>query len=208
MAINPDEVRKIIEAKIPGSTAHVENTMKDGQHYEIYVAYAGFKNKSLVEQHKAVHDAIKDVRDKMHAVVIKTQTMITDEENWWKEGQTKIVEKGVSQDNIKGSNLKEKIREAISHHDVTIFIKGTPSQPLCGFSSRVVSILNELGIKYKAVNIFDDVNIKQTLVEMTGWPTTPQVFIKGTLIGGCDITEEMYASGELQKVLKEAKILA
>ena len=207
MAVELNDVKKAIEKAIPGSKASVTNAMKDGQHYEITVQSDSFKGKSLVEQHKIVHDSIKELRKQMHAVVIHTELSL--EKKPRKENPEKTQKE--SREGIKNpaaKDLKEMVREAIAHNDVTVFIKGTPSQPLCGFSAKVVYILNELGVKYKSVNIFDDVMIKPALVEMSGWPTTPQVFIKGTLIGGCDITEEMYASGELQKMLKDAKILA
>lgn len=199
--IEPSKVKQAIEKAIPGSKASVTNSTKDGQHYEIDVKSDSFKGKSLVEQHKMVHDSIKEIRQQMHAVIIKTNPL--------EQPFKKALTENKSREGIQNpkANLKEMVRETIAHNDVAIFIKGTPSQPLCGFSAKVVYILNELGVKYKAVNIFDDVMIKPTLVEMAGWPTTPQVFIKGTLIGGCDITEEMYASGELQKMLKQAKIL-
>ncbi len=202
--IETSKVKQAIEKAIPGSKASVTNTTKDGQHYEITVKSDSFKGKSLVEQHKMIHDSIKELRKNMHAVVIHTELSL--EKKPRKENSEEAVKerKEVSEPKVL---IKEMIREAIAHNDVTVFIKGTPSQPLCGFSAKVVYMLNELGVKYKSVNIFDDVMIKPTLVEMTGWPTTPQVFIKGTLIGGCDITEEMYASGELQKMLRDAKIL-
>ena len=204
--IETSKVKQAIEKAIPGSKASVTNAIKDGQHYEINVQSDSFKGKSLVEQHKMVHDSIKELRQHMHAVVIHTELSL--EKKPRKENSEKTQKE--TREGIKSpaANLKEMVREAIAHNDVTVFIKGPPSQPLCGFSAKVVYMLNELGVKYKSVNIFDDVMIKPTLVEMTGWPTTPQVFIKGTLIGGCDITEEMYASGELQKILKDAKILA
>ncbi len=202
--IETSKVKQAIEKAIPGSKASVTNSIKDGQHYEITVQSDSFKGKSLVDQHKMVHDSIRELRQQMHAVVIKTSLL-------GKSSLEKTSEKGKeSREGIKNpaaKDIKELVREAIAHNDVAVFIKGTPSQPLCGFSAKVVYILNELGVKYNAVNIFDDIMIKSTLVEMTGWPTTPQVFIKGTFIGGCDITEEMYASGELQKILKDAKIL-
>ncbi len=198
--IETTKVKQAIEKAIPGSKANVTNALKDGQHYEIIVQSDSFKGKSLVDQHKMVHDSIKELRQQMHAVVIHTELSL--EKKPRKENSQKTDKKENAP-----KNLKEMVREAIAHNDVAVFIKGTPEQPLCGFSAKVVYILNELGVKYKSVNIFDDVMIKSTLVEMTGWPTTPQVFIKGTLIGGADITEEMYASGELQKMLKEAKIL-
>lgn len=97
---------------------------------------------------------------------------------------------------------KPLIKETIENNKVAVFMKGTPDMPQCGFSARVSAILEDLEVKFAAVNIFDDhPNLLGQLREMHGWPTSPQVYIDGELIGGCDITMEMYESGELQKKL-------
>lgn len=94
------------------------------------------------------------------------------------------------------------IKDTIEKNHVAVFMKGTPDMPQCGFSARVVAILEDLDVKYQSVNIFDDhPAILHQLKDMHGWPTSPQVYIDGELIGGCDITMEMYESGELQEKL-------
>lgn len=103
--------------------------------------------------------------------------------------------------------LLKKIKSEIKKNDVMMFIKGTPEQPMCGFSACVIDIFNELNIKYSYMNIFDHEDIKPTLVAYTNWQTTPQVFIKGELIGGCDIVRAMNQSGELQKKLQQHGLL-
>jgi monothiol glutaredoxin len=80
-------------------------------------------------------------------------------------------------------------------------MKGTPDQPACGFSARTVAILQSLGQPFAAVNVLPDPRIRQELSAVSNWPTIPQLFVEGELVGGCDIVTEMYQSGELQQVL-------
>src|ERR671931_683787 len=91
--------------------------------------------------------------------------------------------------------------EANDEHEVILFMKGTPEQPRCGFSARTVMALDALGAQYAAVDILPDPRIRQELSAISNWPTIPQLFVKGELIGGCDIVTEMYESGELAQVL-------
>jgi monothiol glutaredoxin len=97
--------------------------------------------------------------------------------------------------------IREAISEALSEHEVLLFMKGTPEQPMCGFSARTVAALDALGAPYAAVDILPDPRIRQELSAMSNWPTIPQLFVKGELVGGCDIVTEMYESGELAQVL-------
>ncbi len=97
--------------------------------------------------------------------------------------------------------MQEAIQEAISENPVILFMKGTPDQPACGFSARTVAILQSLGRPFAAVDILPDPRIRQELSTLSNWPTIPQLFVDGELVGGCDIVTEMYQSGELQQVL-------
>jgi monothiol glutaredoxin len=97
--------------------------------------------------------------------------------------------------------LQDEIRKAISENPVLLFMKGTPEQPACGFSARTVAILQSLGQPFAAVNILPDPRIRQELSALSNWPTIPQLFVDGELVGGCDIVSEMYQSGELQQTL-------
>ena len=85
-------------------------------------------------------------------------------------------------------------------------MKGTPDFPQCGFSGQVVQILNYLGIDYKGVNVLADDDIRQGIKDYSNWPTVPQLYVKGEFIGGCDITREMFQSGELKTLLEEKGI--
>jgi monothiol glutaredoxin len=97
--------------------------------------------------------------------------------------------------------IREAIAEAISEHETILFMKGSPEAPACGFSARTVAILQSLQAPFAAVDILPDPRIRQELSAVSGWPTIPQLFHKGELIGGCDIVTEMYESGELADAL-------
>jgi monothiol glutaredoxin len=93
------------------------------------------------------------------------------------------------------------IKEAIAENDVLLFMKGTPEAPRCGFSARTVAALEALGTPFAAVDILPDPRIRQELSALSNWPTIPQLFVRGELVGGCDIVTEMYESGELANLL-------
>ena len=97
--------------------------------------------------------------------------------------------------------IREEIQKAITEHDVILFMKGVPERPMCGFSARTVAALDSLGASYAAVDILPDPRIRQELSAISNWPTTPQLFVDGELIGGSDIVVEMFESGELHEVL-------
>jgi monothiol glutaredoxin len=100
------------------------------------------------------------------------------------------------------SPIREAIQEAIAEHDVILFMKGTPEAPACGFSARTVGILQDLEVPFAAVDILPDARIRQELSAISNWPTIPQLFHRGELVGGCDIVTEMYESGELAEALR------
>jgi monothiol glutaredoxin len=93
------------------------------------------------------------------------------------------------------------IENAIEENQVMLFMKGTPNQPACGFSARTAGALNTLGVQYAALDILPDPRIREELSGLSGWPTIPQLFVKGELIGGSDIVMEMFESGELAQML-------
>lgn len=97
--------------------------------------------------------------------------------------------------------LRAKLQEMIDEHEVILFMKGTPEEPRCGFSAKTSGILEALGTKYAAVDILPDPRIRQQLTAISDWPTIPQLFASGELVGGCDIVTEMYESGELADLL-------
>lgn len=95
------------------------------------------------------------------------------------------------------SDVNSRIKSEIESSDVVLFMKGTPQAPQCGFSMQVVQILNHLGVPYKAINVLADGEIREGIKSYSDWPTIPQLYIKNEFIGGCDITREMFQSGEL-----------
>jgi monothiol glutaredoxin len=97
--------------------------------------------------------------------------------------------------------IRNFLQQAIDENEVMLFMKGTPEQPACGFSMRTSGALNQLGVRYAALDILPDPRIRQELSALSNWPTIPQLFVKGELVGGCDIVTEMYESGELAQVM-------
>jgi monothiol glutaredoxin len=97
--------------------------------------------------------------------------------------------------------MREAIQGAISENPVILFMKGTPDAPACGFSARTVAILQSVGKPFAAVDILPDPRIRQELSSISNWPTIPQLFVDGELVGGCDIVTEMYEAGELHETL-------
>lgn len=100
-------------------------------------------------------------------------------------------------------DVKLRIEEQLTSNDVLLYMKGTPDFPQCGFSGQTVAALNAIGKPYAYVNIFEDPEVREGLKEYSNWPTFPQLYVKGELIGGCDIVVEMYRSGELKKLLDD-----
>ena len=103
---------------------------------------------------------------------------------------------------VNNVNVNERIEEQLKSHDILLYMKGTPDFPQCGFSGQAVAALNAIGRPYAFVNIFEDEEIRQGLKEYSNWPTFPQLYVKGELIGGSDIVVEMYHSGELKSLLE------
>ena len=97
----------------------------------------------------------------------------------------------------------DRIKQDVTSNPVVLFMKGTPVFPQCGFSSMAVQILSHLGVKFKAVDVLSDPEIRQGIKEFSSWPTIPQLYVKGEFVGGCDIVREMFEAGELQSFLKE-----
>ena len=100
------------------------------------------------------------------------------------------------------NEIRDAIEEAIREHRVILFMKGSPEAPACGFSARTVAALQALEVPFAAVDILPDPRIRQELSAISQWPTIPQLFVGGELIGGCDIVTEMYESGELEEALR------
>ena len=98
---------------------------------------------------------------------------------------------------------QDQIRNAVASSDVVLFMKGTASQPQCGFSNQVVQILDHLGVPFKGVNVLADPAIRQGIKDFSNWPTIPQLYVKGEFVGGCDIVREMFQTGELKALFAD-----
>jgi monothiol glutaredoxin len=104
------------------------------------------------------------------------------------------------------TNVSEQIKKDISENDVVLYMKGTPVQPMCGFSALTVQILSHMGVKFKGVNVLEDPALRQGIKEFANWPTIPQLYVKGEFVGGCDIIREMHESGELEELMKSKSV--
>ena len=100
-------------------------------------------------------------------------------------------------------SIHDRIAADIASSDVVLFMKGTPVFPQCGFSAAVVQILSTLGVKFKAVDVLKDAEVRQGIKEFSNWPTIPQLYVKGEFVGGCDIIREMYENDELKTLFAE-----
>ena len=107
-------------------------------------------------------------------------------------------------DSATANPVHDFIAKAVADHPVVLFMKGTPQYPMCGFSDRAAQALEACKLPYRAVNVLADPEIRAQLPRYSNWPTFPQLFIEGELIGGCDITLELHESGELQRIVAEA----
>lgn len=101
-------------------------------------------------------------------------------------------------------DVLDRIRQQVEANPVVLYMKGTPQFPMCGFSSRTAAALQDCGVPFAYVNVLQDAEIFENLPRYADWPTFPQLYIKGELVGGCDITLELHGNGELQKMLQEA----
>ena len=100
-------------------------------------------------------------------------------------------------------SIEEKIKEQIKDNAILIYMKGSPYEPKCGFSAKTVQALIDCGAEFSYVDILENQDIRQTLPTISEWPTFPQLYVKGELIGGCDIVTEMHEAGELESIIKE-----
>lgn len=100
-------------------------------------------------------------------------------------------------------NTQEKIKQLVNENNILLFMKGNAELPMCGFSAHAVKMLKSCGSKFATVDVLQDEEIRQGIKIYSNWPTIPQLYIKGEFIGGCDIMEEMFQSGELQVLIKD-----
>ncbi len=105
------------------------------------------------------------------------------------------------------SLIFERIKRELSSNDIVLYMKGTAVFPQCGFSAAIVQILTQLNVPFRDINILDDSELHEAVKEYADWPRTPQLYIKGEFIGGCDVVRELYATGELEGLLAMHSLL-
>jgi monothiol glutaredoxin len=105
------------------------------------------------------------------------------------------------------SEVFDRIRQDLSENDIVLYMKGTAIFPQCGYSAAVVQILQNLAVAYKDIDVLSDPSLRQGIKDFANWPTIPQLYIKGEFVGGCDIVRDMFATGELQTLLREKGLL-
>jgi len=105
------------------------------------------------------------------------------------------------------TDISQWIDNVVKSNDVVLFMKGTPDQPMCGFSGRVVQILDHIGVPYQGVNVLESDVLRQGIKAYSNWPTIPQLYVKGEFVGGCDIVMEMFQSGELKQAFADKGVL-
>jgi monothiol glutaredoxin len=130
---------------------------------------------------------------------------MTAAEQWQLLGQ--LAERRKTSEVVLKMEVVERIRAELGSAPVVLFMKGTPDFPQCGFSAQTVAALRALGAQFKHVNIFEEPEMREALKRFSNWPTYPQLYVRGELVGGCDIALEMYRSGELRKLLDEVGAL-
>ncbi|MBB2163294.1 Grx4 family monothiol glutaredoxin [Gluconacetobacter sp. 1b LMG 1731] len=104
--------------------------------------------------------------------------------------------------------IAQRIQNDIDTNPVMLYMKGTALFPQCGFSARVVQILNHTGVPFQTANVLEDAELRQGIKDFTNWPTVPQLYVKGEFVGGCDIVTEMFQTGELEKLFEEKGIVS
>ena len=104
---------------------------------------------------------------------------------------------------MSAQDVQDWIGKQVAGNDVVLFMKGTKSMPQCGFSMQVAQILDHLGVDFKDINVLEDMSVRDGIKAYSSWPTIPQLYVKGEVLGGCDIVREMVQAGELQELLKQ-----
>ena len=102
------------------------------------------------------------------------------------------------------SDVAKRIDDIITKYPVTLFMKGTNTQPMCGFSAQVVNVLHEHGTDFHAVNVLDDETLREGIKEYSNWPTIPQLYVRGEFVGGCDIVMKLHRDGKIKEVLQQS----
>ena len=198
-----EKIKSTIEQAIPGADVYVFDPQNDNTHFESLVISEKFSDIPLVKQHKMVMSALEEsFATDVHAMGTKniyTRKMGCGKKRLYDRINVYEVDK---MDENKLAETKELIKNDVASKPVLLYMKGDKTMPQCGFSARVVQILNTLEVDYETRNVLADEYIRQGIKEYSDWPTIPQLYVKGEFIGGCDIVAEMAENGDLEKLFK------
>ena len=219
---SPEEIKQRIEASIPGAHAEVEDYTGGGDHFRATVTARRLTDAAASSSTaSSTRCSSSEIGGAIHALALKTQTPPRDPDQPLEEppcqppspsqsatsrcstadrGRPTLPSRAGEPDST-SNPIRDAIRDAIAEHKVILFMKGTPEAPACGFSARTVAALQALDTPFAAVDVLPDPRIREELSAISDWPTIPQLFANGELVGGCDIVTEMYESGELAQVL-------
>ena len=175
----PDEIRRYLETALPGAEIAVEDTTGAGDHFEVRVSAAAFAGKTLVEPRPGEAHAADSRALAPYRSAVRRMTM---------------------------ADVIEEIEREVRDNHVLVYMKGTPSFPMCGFSAATVRVLNEIGVPFKAVDVLAEPEKREAIKQYSNWPTIPQVYVGGKFIGGCDIVRELHARGELAPMIRAAAV--
>lgn len=217
MTVNISELEQLIIKAFPNSNqVKVIDTVGDGNHLEATIVSSDFENKSSVQRHKMVYDALgRIVGREIHALSLIVKT--PQENGNTQQPNTAPLHKPSATDDhsfanntpsdINPSNsILTKIDQAVKNNNVVLFMKGDKEMPMCGFSGLAVQVLDLLGVDFEGVNVLSSEELREGIKEYSNWPTIPQLYIKGKFIGGADIIREMYGNGQLANAFTQAGI--
>ncbi len=201
MPHNIENIKKLLKENFPSSHVEIEDTMGDGNHLEITIKSDMFLNKSDIQRHQMVYALLGNlVGNEIHAVAMNLDTISEDT-------TSNAVHKTIDIDKLEKDSILNTIHEAISKYDVILFMKGNKENPMCGFSATVNNILKNLQVNFVDVNVLSSNEIREGIKLYSNWPTIPQLYIKGSFIGGCDIVTLMYENGSLINLLKKYSLI-
>ena len=201
--MNPQELKQKIENLAPETKVEVIDLTGTQDHYEANIVSPVFDGKTAMEQHRLVYDLLdQELKSgEVHALSLKTYSPSEFggfSPDLQKKAAPRAVE-GVSEDSVK------RIEKMLSENKVFLFLKGTPEFPQCGFSAQSVQILQALGVsEFGSFDVLSDRPFFEELKVYANWRTSPQLWIKGELVGGSDIMMDLYESGELKQILDKA----
>ncbi len=187
--LKKEDIQKRIKENYPMCQVLVKDLTGTENYWQIHISTPEFKDLQVIEQHRQIKSLFKKElkTGEIHALSLKTSP-------------SNNTHKGENPMNL-NQETKTKIENVLNQKKIVLFMKGTPEAPQCGFSAKVVEILNACDVEFSSINVLDDDKIREGVKVYGNWPTIPQLYVSKNLIGGCDIVMDMFQSGELQKIL-------